>query len=45
MINFLIDIQALIEVVFTLRVGPEHVPIVSIRRDETIDFKEETDKF
>ena len=45
MINLLIGIKALIEVVFPLRVGPEHVPIVAISRDKTIDFKEETDKF
>ena len=41
MIDLLILIEAFVEVVFTLRVRPEHVPIVAIRRHKTVDLKDE----
>ena len=38
-VYLLILIEPLEEVIFALRVRPEHIPVVAIRRDQTIDLE------
>ena len=44
MIDLLVLIQSLVEVVLALRVRPEHVPVVAVRGDQSIDLKEESNE-
>jgi len=44
-VDLLIMVKAFVEVAFTLGVGPEHVPVVTVGLDKAVDFEQEADKF
>lgn len=44
-VNLLVLIQSLVEIVLSLGVRPEHVPVVAVCRDQVVDLEEEADQF
>ena len=41
MVDLLVLIKPLIEVTLSLRVGPQHVPVVTIGGHQIVDFEQE----
>lgn len=42
-INFLVVVQSFVEVVLALGVGPQHVPVVTVSRNQAVYVKNEAD--
>jgi len=40
-VNLLVLIKSLVKVVFALGVGPKHVPVVTVGRDQAVDLEDE----